>query len=47
MVIFYKDELGGCMETIEEGGVQFFDGFAVFNDKKIPIADVVAIEEAQ
>lgn len=44
MTIFYSDEIGIVSEKVDEYGIDFCDGYAYFNDKKISVNDVRRIE---
>lgn len=44
MVISYRDSLGVVVEEVDEYGVDFSDGFAFFNDKKIEVSTVVSVK---
>jgi hypothetical protein len=43
LVIAYRDELGCVIEDIDTETVEFFEGYAYFNDKKIEIANVIRV----
>ena len=43
MYITYMDKLGTLIEPIDEYGIQFNNGFAYFNDKKIEFYAVLEI----
>jgi len=45
MYIEYCDDLGVVSEAVDEYGIMFRFGLAYFNEKKIPIANVIAITE--
>lgn len=45
MYITYMDNLGTAIEPIDEYGIQFNNGFAYFNDKKIEANAVLEIKE--
>lgn len=45
MWIVYRDELGTVVEDVDEYGVSFNDGTAYFNDKKVPMNEVLEIKE--
>lgn len=45
MYITYMDNLGTALEPIDEYGIQFNNGFAYFNDKKIEANAVLEIKE--
>lgn len=43
----YADELGTVCEMVDEDGVSFFFGMAYFNDKKIPVANLIAVRTVE
>lgn len=45
MYVTYMDNLGTALEPIDEYGIQFNNGFAYFNDKKIEANAVLEIKE--
>ena len=47
LYIAYRDELGGVLEDVEDDTIEFFEGQAYFNDKKIDIKDVVRVGEKE
>ena len=45
MIIIYRDEIGYITEQVDEYGVSFNNGKAVFNDKEVDIFLVDSITE--
>lgn len=45
MIIIYRDEVGYITEQVDEYGVSFYNGKAVFNDKEVDIFLVDSITE--
>ena len=45
MIIIYRDEIGYVTEQVDEYGVSFYNGKAVFNDKEVDIILVDSITE--
>ena len=45
MFITYRDEIGYVIEQVDEYGVSFYNGKAVFNDKEVDICLVDSITE--
>ena len=43
LCIAYQDELGYVLEDLEIETIEFFEGFAYLEDKKISINDLVRI----
>ena len=47
MSITYRDEIGYVTEEVDEYGVNFYNGKAVFNDKTVDISLVDSITETK
>lgn len=47
MFITYRDEIGYVTEEVDEYGVSFYNGKAVFNDKTVDISLVDSITETK
>lgn len=47
MFITYRDEIGYVTEKVDEYGVSFYNGKAVFNDKTVDISLVDSITETK
>lgn len=47
MKITYRDEIGYVTEQVDEYGVSFYNGKAVFNDKEVDISLVDSITETK
>ena len=47
MRITYRDEIGYVTEQVDEYGVSFYNGKAVFNDKTVDISLVDSITETK
>lgn len=47
MFITYRDEIGYVTEQVDEYGVSFYNGKAVFNDKTVDISLVDSITETK
>ena len=45
MIIIYRDEIGYITEQVDEYGVSFYNGKAIFNDKEVDISLVDSITE--
>ena len=45
MIIIYRDEIGYITEQVDEYGVSFYNGKAVFNGKEVDISLVDSITE--
>lgn len=45
MYITYMDNVGTLVECVDEYGIQFNNGFAYFNDKRIDIKNILEIKE--
>lgn len=45
MIVVYRDKLGVVEEKVDEDGIDFLNGNAYFNDKKIPMKDIQRIVE--
>lgn len=45
LMISYRDELGVVIEEVDEYGVSFVDGKAYFNDKTIPMGNIIGINK--
>lgn len=47
MTIYYSDNLGIVSEDIDEYGISFVDGYAIFNDSKIEISAIRFISKTE
>lgn len=47
MIIIYRDEIGYITEQVDEYGVSFYNGKAIFNDKEVDIFLIDSITETK